>query len=63
MTGVTQDRDQDSAGLSAVDEQLLREATQAGPRRRGEADRRGGLLGRLTKMVIEGDLEGEMDDR
>jgi transposase-like protein len=27
-----------------------------------EIDRRGGLPGRLTKMVVEGTLGGEMDD-
>ena len=37
MTGVTQDRDQDSAGLSAADEQLLRELTK--PARAGGVKR------------------------
>jgi putative transposase len=50
------------AGLSAADEQLLRELTEraraGGLKLTGE----GGLLGRLTKMVVEGALEGEMDD-
>jgi putative transposase len=49
-------------GLLAADEQLLRELTEraraGGLKLTGE----GGLLGRLTKMVIEGALEGEMDD-
>src|SRR5499433_2493485 len=62
MTDVTEDRDQDGAGLSAADEQLLRELSErartGGLKLTGE----GGLLGRLTKMVIEGALEGEMDD-
>jgi putative transposase len=62
MTDVTEDRDQAGPELSAADEQVLRELTEraragglklAGP---------GGLLGRLTKMVIEGALEGELDD-
>jgi putative transposase len=48
--------------LSAADEQLLRELTEraraGGLRLTGE----GGLLGKLTKMVVEGALEGEMDD-
>ena len=48
--------------LSAADEQLLRELTErartGGLKLTGE----GGLLGQLTKMVIEGALEGEMDD-
>jgi putative transposase len=50
------------AGLSPADEQLLRELTDrarvGGLQLTGE----GGLLGRLTKMVIEGALEGELDD-
>ena len=54
MTDVTQDRDQDGTGLSAADEQLLRELTErartGGLKLTGE----GGLLGRLTKTVIEG---------
>ena len=49
-------------GLSAADEQLLRELTEraraGGLKLTGE----GGLLGKLTKMVVEGALEGEMDD-
>jgi transposase-like protein len=52
----------DGAELSAADEQALRELTEraraGGLRLTGE----GGLLGRLTKMVIEGALEGELDD-
>ena len=62
MTDVTQDQDQEGAGLSAADEQLLRELTDrartGGLKLTGE----GGLLGKLTKMVVEGALEGEMDD-
>src|SRR5437868_1598008 len=62
MTDVTVDRDQAGAELSAADEQLLRELTEragtGGLKLTGE----GGLLGRLTKMVIEGALEGELDD-
>jgi putative transposase len=62
MTDVTQDRDQDGTELSAADEQLLRELTErartGGLKLTGE----GGLLGKLTKMVVEGALEGEMDD-
>src|SRR5580692_2892039 len=54
MTDVTEDRDQAGAELSAADEQVLRELT--------ERARAGGLLGKLTKMVIEGALEGELDD-
>jgi putative transposase len=62
MTDVTQDRDQAGVELPAADEQVLRELTErartGGLRLTGE----GGLLGKLTKMVIEGALEGELDD-
>src|SRR5271165_239829 len=55
-------QDQDGAELSAADEQVLRELTErartGGLKLTGE----GGLLGRLTKMVVEGALEGELDD-
>jgi putative transposase len=53
---------QDGAELSAADEQLLRELT--GRARAGglQLTGEGGLLGRLTKMVVEGALEGEIDD-
>ena len=62
MTDVTEDRDQAGAELSAADEQVLRELT--GRARAGslKLSGPGGLLGRLTKMVIEGALEGELDD-
>jgi len=62
MTDVMNSGNQDMAGLSAADEQLLRELTgrarAGGLKLAGE----GGLLGQLTKMVIEGALEGELDD-
>jgi putative transposase len=62
MTDVTADAGQEPGGLSAADEQLLRELTEraraGGLKLTGE----GGLLGKLTKMVVEGALEGEMDD-
>ena len=62
MADVTTDRGHDEAVLSAADEQLLRELTErartGGLKLTGE----GGLLGKLTKMVIEGALEGELDD-
>src|SRR6185437_5621855 len=52
----------DGAKLSAADEQVLRELTErarsGGLKLTGE----GGLLGKLTKMVVEGALEGELDD-
>src|SRR5438132_13673237 len=62
MTDVTVDRDQAGPELSAADEQVLRELTE---RARGgglKVTGEGGLLGKLTKMVIEGALEGELDD-
>ena len=62
MTDVTINPGQDNDELSAADKQLLAElagrARAAGLKLTGE----GGLLGRLTKMVIEGALEGELDD-
>ena len=62
MTDVTEDRDQAAPELSAADEQVLRELTErartGGLKLTGE----GGLLGKLTKMIIEGALEGELDD-
>src|SRR5580704_10542983 len=62
MTDVTTDADREPAALSAADEQLLRELTEraraGGLKLTGE----GGLLGKLTKMVVEGALEGELDD-
>ena len=62
MTDVTKHQDQDGPQLSAADEQVLRELTErarAGGLKLAGED---GLLGKLTKMVIEGALEGEMDD-
>ena len=62
MTDVTTGQGQDGVELSAADEQLLRELTgrarAGGLKLTGE----GGLLGKLTKMVVEGALEGELDD-
>ena len=62
MTDVTTDQVRDEVELSAADEQLVRELTErartGGLKLTGE----GGLLGKLTKMVIEGALEGELDD-
>ena len=59
---VTAGQGQDGAELPAADEQLLRELTErartGGLKLTGE----GGLLGKLTKMVVEGALEGELDD-
>src|SRR5438309_11742619 len=62
MTDVTLNGSQAGAELSAADEQLLRELTErartGGLKLTGE----GGRLGKLTKMVVEGALEGELDD-
>ena len=64
MTDVTAGRsqDQEPTELSAADDQLLRELTEraraGGLRLTGE----GGLVGKLTKMVVRGALKGELDD-
>jgi putative transposase len=62
VTDVTMGQGQDGVELPAADEQLLRELTEraraGGLKLTGE----GGLLGKLTKMVVEGALEGELDD-
>ena len=62
MTDVTTGQGRNEVELSAADEQLLLELTErartGGLKLTGE----GGLLGKLTKMVIEGALEGELDD-
>src|ERR1700758_2510358 len=62
MTDGTTSGEGPEPGLSMADEQLLRELTEraraSGLKLTGE----GGLLGKLTKMVVEGALEGEMDD-
>jgi hypothetical protein len=54
VTDVTENREQAGAELSAADEQVLRELTErartGGLKLTGE----GGLLGRLTKVVVEG---------
>ena len=62
MTDVTEDRDQAGAELSAADEQVLRELTERARAGGLKLSGPGGLLGRLAKMVIEGALEGELDD-
>ena len=62
MTDVTTGQSQGGEELSAADERVLRELTEraraGGLKLTGE----GGLLGKLTKMVVEGALEGELDD-
>ena len=62
MTDVTTSQSQDGAGLSAADEQLLRELTERARAGGLKLTGQGGLLGKLTKMVVEGALEGELDD-
>src|SRR5215831_12459554 len=62
VTDVTNSQDQEQPELSAAGERVLRELTErartGGLKLTGE----GGLLGKLTKMVVEGALEGELDD-
>jgi len=62
VTDVTTSQGHDGVEFSAADEQLLRDLTErawaGGLKLTGE----GGLLGKLTKMVVEGALEGELDD-
>ena len=48
--------------LPAADEQLLRELTERARAGGLKLTGGGGLLGKLTKMVVEGALEGELDD-
>ena len=62
MTDVTDGLSQDGAELSAADEQLLRELTERARAGGLQLTGEGGLLGRLIKMVVEGALEGELDD-
>src|SRR6266516_6923764 len=62
MSNMTENGGRAGAELSAADEQVLRELTEraraGGLRLTGE----GGLLGKLTKMLVEGALEGELGD-
>jgi len=62
MADVTEDRDQDGLDLSAADEQLLRKLTDRARTGGLKLTGDGGLLGKLTKVVIEGALEGGPDD-
>src|SRR5246127_5298593 len=62
MTDVTADEANEPDGLSAADEQLLRELTERAKAGGLKLTGEGGLLGRLAKMVVEGALEGELDD-
>jgi putative transposase len=61
MTDVTNSGNQGAAGLPAADEQLLKELTERARADGLKLTGEDGLLGKLTKMVIEGALEGEMD--
>jgi len=62
MTDVTMNRSADDPEFSAADEQLPRELTEraraGGLKLTGE----GGLLGKQAKMVVEGAVDGELDD-
>ena len=62
MTDVTGSENRDVAGLSAADEQLLKELTERARADGLKLTGEDGLLCKLAKMVIEGALEGEMDD-
>src|SRR2546421_1166641 len=62
MTDVTTDQVRDEMELSAADEQLVRELTERARTGGLKVTGDGGLLGRLTKMIIEGALDGELDD-
>jgi putative transposase len=61
VTDVTNEYEAGAPGLSAADEQLLRELTERAREGGLQLTGAGGLLARLTKMVVEGALEGEMD--
>lgn len=60
MTDVTSDRNTEAA--AAGDEQLIRELSERAQAEGLQLTGEGGLLGRLTKQVVESALEGEMDD-
>ena len=62
MTDVTNSESQGATELPAADEQLLRELTERARAGGLQLTGEGGLLGKLTKMVVEGALEGELDD-
>jgi transposase-like protein len=63
-TDVTKESKQGAAepGLVAADEQLVRELTERARAGGLKLTGQDGLLGQLTKVVIEGALEGELDD-
>jgi putative transposase len=62
VTDVTASQGQHGAELPTADEQLLRELTERARAGGLQLTGEGGLLGKLTKMVVEGALEGELDD-
>ncbi|MET0135530.1 MAG: IS256 family transposase [Kibdelosporangium sp.] len=62
MTNVTVNGAAGPVADQAVDEQLLRELTERAREQGLQLTGEGGLLGRLTKLVVESALEGEMDD-
>src|ERR1700748_2380117 len=68
MSATTQADDAETAGLAVddgrvdpVDEQLVRELAERARAEGVSLTGPGGLLGRLTKVVLESALEGEMD--
>jgi putative transposase len=63
-TDVTKESKQGAVepGLAAADQQLVRELTERARAGGLKLTGQDGLLGQLTKMVIEGALEGELDD-
>ena len=54
VTDVTSSQDQEQPELSAADEQLLHELTERARTGGLKLSGEGGLLGKLTKMVVEG---------
>jgi putative transposase len=62
MTDVTVNGTAGPVADQAVDEQLLRELTERAREQGLQLTGESGLLGRLTKLVVESALEGEMDD-
>src|SRR5208337_4018896 len=56
------DATESDENLSPGDEQLIRELTQRARENGLQLTGRNGLLGKLTARIIEGALEGEMDD-
>jgi putative transposase len=62
VTDVAGNRDQAEAELPAADEQVLRELAERARAGGLKLTGPGGLPGKLTKMVVEGALEGELDD-